>query len=160
MAVWGLYIFKCTIFWCTAQTLFLFNFGNSWVSIKHCLQLYFFYHISLSKESIWHAINCLPLGTNMSYFVTDMLAYRGFAHLINFLDGYAQRGRMKKEHPRQLVHPSLIGQYLAQPLLDIFLTNKPKSFCHCINVDTGISDFHNLTALSPEHTPLNPRGVF
>ena len=32
-------------------------------------------------------------------------------------------------------------------LLDVFLTNKPSSFCNCINIDTGISDFHNLTGV-------------
>ena len=32
-------------------------------------------------------------------------------------------------------------------LLDVFLTNKPNSFCNLINVDTGISDFHYLTGV-------------
>ena len=45
-------------------------------------------------------------------------------------------------------------------LLDIFLTNKPKSFCHCINVDTGISDFHNLTGIvTRAHAPQSERRV-
>ena len=39
-------------------------------------------------------------------------------------------------------------------LLDVFLTNKPNSFCHSINIDTGISDFHNLTGVvSNVHAP-------
>ena len=39
-------------------------------------------------------------------------------------------------------------------LLDVFLTNKPSSFCNCINIDTGISDFHNLTGvISKLHAP-------
>ena len=39
-------------------------------------------------------------------------------------------------------------------LLDVFLTNKPNSFCHFLNVDTGISDLHNLTgAVSKVHAP-------
>ena len=39
-------------------------------------------------------------------------------------------------------------------LLDVFLTNKPNSFCHSINIDTGISDFHNLTGVvSKVHAP-------
>ena len=32
-------------------------------------------------------------------------------------------------------------------LIDVFLTNKPNSFCRSINIDTGISDFHNLTGI-------------
>ena len=32
-------------------------------------------------------------------------------------------------------------------LLDVFLTNKPNCFCQSINIDTGISDFHNLTGI-------------
>ena len=40
-------------------------------------------------------------------------------------------------------------------LLDVFLTNKPNSFCHSINIDTGISDFHNLTGVvSKAHAPV------
>ena len=33
----------------------------------------------------------------------------------------------------------------------MFLTNKPHSFCHYMNFDTGLSDFHNLTGVvAPE----------
>ena len=43
-------------------------------------------------------------------------------------------------------------------LLDVFLTNKPNSFCNCINIDTGISDFHNLTGvISKVHAPQSSR---
>ena len=39
-------------------------------------------------------------------------------------------------------------------LLDIFLMNKPNSFCRSIKIDTGISDFHNLTGIiSRAHAP-------
>ena len=39
-------------------------------------------------------------------------------------------------------------------LLDVFLTNKPNSFCWSINIDTGISDFHYLTGIiSRAHAP-------
>ena len=38
--------------------------------------------------------------------------------------------------------------------LNVFLTNKPNSFCRSINIDTGISDFHNLTGIiSRAHAP-------
>ena len=30
-------------------------------------------------------------------------------------------------------------------LTDVFLTDKSNSICNCINIDTGINDFHNLT---------------
>ena len=40
-------------------------------------------------------------------------------------------------------------------LLDVFLTNKPNSFCNFINIDTGISDFHNLTGSSQKSMLLN-----
>ena len=43
-------------------------------------------------------------------------------------------------------------------LLDVFLTNKQNSFCNCINIDTGISDFHNLTVvISKVHAPQSSR---
>ena len=39
-------------------------------------------------------------------------------------------------------------------LLDVFLTNKPNSLCISINIDTKISDFHNLTGfISRAHAP-------
>ena len=43
-------------------------------------------------------------------------------------------------------------------LLVVFLTNKPNSFCNFINIDTGISDFHNLTGvISKVHAPESNR---
>ena len=43
-------------------------------------------------------------------------------------------------------------------LLDVFLTNKPNSFCNFINIDTGISYFHNLTGvISKVHAPESNR---
>ena len=45
-----------------------------------------------------------------------------------------------------------------QSLLDVFLTNKPQSFCDFINTDTGISDFHNLTGvISKAYAPQSNR---
>ena len=39
-------------------------------------------------------------------------------------------------------------------LLDVFVTNKPNSFCRSINIDTGISHFHNLIGIiSRAHVP-------
>ena len=32
-------------------------------------------------------------------------------------------------------------------LIDVFLTDKPNSFCNCINIDTRINYFHNLTGV-------------
>ena len=40
----------------------------------------------------------------------------------------------------------------------LFWHNKPQSFCHFINTDTGISDFHNLTGvISKAYAPQSNR---
>ena len=38
--------------------------------------------------------------------------------------------------------------------------NKPNCFCQSINIETGISDLHNLTGNSPELMPLSLKSVW
>ena len=38
-------------------------------------------------------------------------------------------------------------QFFFLIMIHTWLTNKPSSFCNCINIDTGISDFHKLTSV-------------
>ena len=50
---------------------------------------------TLSRQATWQANHCLPTETIMSPFVNDILACKGYACLINFLDEYAQRNEAK-----------------------------------------------------------------
>ena len=39
-------------------------------------------------------------------------------------------------------------------IIDLFVTNQPKRFCHSISVDVGISDFHNMICIASRfHVP-------